>query len=195
MILFFDTETTGLYPGQICQLSYIMQTKEGVSAKNFFFSVDYVEPSALAVHGFSVQKLKELSSGKQFTHHFNQINADFEKADLICAHNTSFDFSFMRKEYERLNKTFYIKNEFCSMKNSTPLCKLPRKSGSGYKYPKLSELCAFVGISDLDISRQVISLFGTNSAFHDARFDTSALYLAVNKCIQLEHFKDLNKYL
>ncbi len=195
MILFFDTETTGLYPGQICQLSYIMQTKEGISAKNFFFSVDYVEPSALAVHGFSVQKLKELSSGKEFLHHFNQISADFEKADIICAHNTSFDFSFMRNEYDRLGQTFYIKNEFCSMKKSTPICKLPRKSGIGYKYPKLSELCAFVGISDLDISKQVCTLFGTNSAFHDARFDTSALYLAVNKCIQLEYFKDLNEYL
>ena len=55
------------------QLSYIMQTKEEVSAKNFFFSVDYVEPSALAVHGFSVQKLKELSLGKEFLHHFKTV--------------------------------------------------------------------------------------------------------------------------
>ncbi|MBE7081418.1 MAG: 3'-5' exonuclease [Clostridiales bacterium] len=195
MILFFDTETTGLYPGQICQLSYIMQTKEGIKSKNFFFSVDYVEPSALAVHGFSVQKLKDLSLGRKFSFFFEEIYKDFEKADLICAHNTNFDFSFMRKEYERLNETFYIKNEFCSMKKSTPICKLPRKNGVGYKYPKLSELCEHVGITDLEISNQVCSLFGTNSSFHDARFDTSALYLAVNKCIQLGYFKDLNEYL
>jgi len=195
MILFFDTETTGLYPGQICQLSYIMQTKDNITAKNFFFSVDFVEPSALAVHGFSVQKLKELSLGKEFKHHFDEILLDFEKADLICAHNTSFDFSFMRKEYQRLNQTFYIKNEFCSMKKATPICKLSRKTGAGYKYPKLSELCSFLAISDSEISKISDQLFGEKSSFHDARFDTSALYLAVNKCIKLQHFKDLEIYL
>ncbi|MBQ9709781.1 MAG: hypothetical protein IJV67_04100 [Clostridia bacterium] len=57
MILFFDTETTGLMPGRIVQLSYVMQTANEVRAKNFFFAVDYVEPSAQAVHGFSPQKL------------------------------------------------------------------------------------------------------------------------------------------
>ena len=195
MILFFDTETTGLFPGQICQLSYIMQTKEKAIAKNFFFSVGYVEPSALAVHGFSVQKLTELSLGKEFCHHFNEISADFEKADLICAHNTNFDFSFMRKEYERLGQTFFIKNEFCSMKKATPICKLLRKSGVGYKYPKLSELCSFLGISDDDIGQKASALFDNQSSFHDARFDTSALYLAVNKAIQLQYFKELENYL
>ena len=36
MIIYFDTETTGLYPGQICQLSYVMQDEGKVVAKNFF---------------------------------------------------------------------------------------------------------------------------------------------------------------
>ena len=66
MILYFDTETTGLHPGQICQLSYVMQTKEKVESKNFFFSVDYIEPSAQMVHGFSKQKLFDLSAGRNF---------------------------------------------------------------------------------------------------------------------------------
>ena len=94
MILYFDTETTGLYPGQICQLSYVMQDKENLLAKNFFFSVDCVEREAFNVHGFSVEKLSQLSNGKRFNHHFNQINKDFETADLVVSHNISFDFSF-----------------------------------------------------------------------------------------------------
>ena len=48
MIIFFDTETTGLIPGRIIQLSYIMQSETEVRAKNFFFAVEYVEPSAVA---------------------------------------------------------------------------------------------------------------------------------------------------
>ena len=144
MILYFDTETSGLYPGQICQLSYIMQTEKGFLSKNFFFTVDFVEMSAQLVHGFSVQKLKEWSNGKRFKDFFDEIIKDFESGDLIVAHNTAFDFSFMRAEYERLNEIFYIKNEFCSMKKTTPICKLLRKSGVGYKYPKLAELCDFL---------------------------------------------------
>ena len=51
MILFFDTETTGLIPGRIIQLAYIMQTGTEIKSKCFFFAVEYVEPSAVAVHG------------------------------------------------------------------------------------------------------------------------------------------------
>ena len=195
MILYFDTETSGLRPGQICQLSYIMQTKEGFSSKNFFFTVDFVEISALMVHGFSVQKLSELSNGKRFKDFFDEIKKDFESADLIVAHNTSFDFSFMRAEYERLNEIFYIKNEFCSMKKATPICKLLRKSGTGYKYPKLQELCDFCGIKNEEILSFSSKAFDSKSAFHDARFDTSAVYLAVNKMLEKGCFKEIEEFL
>ncbi len=181
MILYFDTETSGLHPGQICQLSYVMQSGDELLSRNFFFKVDDVEYSAFLVHGFSVEKLDYLSGGKRFCDFAEQIEKDFLSADVVVAHNTSFDFMFMRAEFERLNKTFCVNNEFCSMKNSTALCKLPRSRGVGYKYPKLSELCAFFGISNANIERATEQLFGTKTGFHDARFDTSALVLAVNK--------------
>ena len=180
MILYFDTETTGLHPGQICQLSYILQDKSGAIAKNFFFTVQSVEYSAFMVHGFSVEKLRSLSGGKTFADNFFEIQKDFSSADLIVSHNTAFDFSFMRTEYERLNQTFYIKDSFCTMKESTPLCKILRKSGAGYKYPKLSELCAFLSISDAQIQKATCDLFGAEAGYHDARFDTAAVYLTAN---------------
>ena len=195
MVLYFDTETTGLHPGQVCQLSYIMQDKNKVATKNFFFSVDNVEYGAFLVHGFSVEKLKELSNGKRFCDYFDQINADFALADLIVAHNASFDTSFMRKEYENLNKTFFINKEFCSMKNATPICKLPRKSGVGYKYPKLNELCDFLNITPAQISDFSIKSFGSKENYHDARFDVSALFLAVNKAMEKNLFLQLKEYL
>ena len=195
MILYFDTETTGIHPGQICQLSYIMQTKEKSVSKNFFFSVDYVEPSAQMVHGFSKQKLFVLSNGKTFSDCFDQIKTDFESADLVVAHNIAFDFSFMRAEYERLNQVFKVKNEFCSMKKTTPVCCLKRSSNNGYKYPKLQELCAFLGVCDCEVKKAVSDFYGADIGFHDARFDTSALYLCVNKCIQKGIFGELSEYL
>lgn len=180
MILYFDTETSGLRPGQICQLSYVMQTNKGETAKNFFFTVDDVEYSAYLVHGFSVEKLRKLSNGKRFSFWIDQIEKDFSSADVVVSHNTSFDFMFMREEFDRLGRVFTVNKEFCSMKNMTPVCKLMRSSGNGYKYPKLSELCKHFSITDREIAITSSKLFGSSADYHDARFDTTAVYLAVN---------------
>ena len=196
MILYFDTETSGLRPGQICQLSYVMQEGLCTTAKNFFFTVDFVEYGAFCVHGFSVEKLKVLSNGKRFADYFSEIQQDFDKADVIVGHNVSFDISFMRAEYQALGKIFFVNNEFCTMKKTTPVCKLPRNSGVGYKYPKLNELCTHLSISDGDILRATKALFGAQAGFHDARFDTTAVFLAVNRGIEyISVFKELEKFL
>ena len=69
-LLFFDTETTSVRPGHICQLSYITvdtSTKPQTTiGKNFFFTVDEMDPAAQEVHGFSLEKLYELSNGLEF---------------------------------------------------------------------------------------------------------------------------------
>ena len=69
-LLVFDTETTSIKPGQICQLSYITidtATKpQKTEGKNIFFTVDEMDPNAEAVHGFSLEKLYDLSGGMYF---------------------------------------------------------------------------------------------------------------------------------
>ncbi len=194
MIIFFDTETSGLHPGEICQLSYVLEDERSVRAKNFFFTVDSVEYGAYMVHGLSVEKLKALSGGKRFGDFIEEIEKDFLSADVVVAHNFSFDSMFMRKEFERLGKIFIVKNEFCSMKKATPICKLSRSSGVGYKYPKLSELCTFLDIDDQYTHVACQRLFGEGTDFHDARYDTTAMYLAVkramNECEEFAYLKD-----
>ncbi|MBE5733724.1 MAG: 3'-5' exonuclease [Clostridiales bacterium] len=195
MILFFDTETSGLKPGQICQLSYVMQEGDKLSSRNLFFSVDFVEQGAYAVHGFSKSRLDVLSGGKRFESFIDVIEKDFNRADVVVAHNVSFDVMFMRAEFERLNRTFKTNAEFCSMKNSTPLCQIKKAVGKGYKYPKLNELCSFLGITNQRILSVAQKVFGANCGFHDARFDTSALLLAVNSGLEYEQFKELKRFL
>ena len=64
-----------------------------------------------------------------------EIIEDFERADLVVAHNLSFDIMFLTKELERLNKIMFLKDGFCSMKGTTALCKIKKANCLGYKYP------------------------------------------------------------
>ncbi len=195
MIIYLDTETTGLRPGQICQLSYVMQDKTSIRAKNYFFTVDNVEYGAFMVHGFSVDKLRGLSKGKKFFELANEIKNDLEKAELIVAHNSSFDMMFLRAEFERAGALLYIKKEFCSMKNMTPICKIKGRH-AGYKYPKLSEMTAYFKISDYEVGLTTKELFGDLTSFHDARFDTTALFLSMDMAMNSESaFTNLKEYL
>lgn len=73
---YLDTETTGLNPGQIAQLSMIvvdMSTNRMSGTYNYFFTVDNMEPGAENVHGFSKEKLDILSKGARFADRANEI--------------------------------------------------------------------------------------------------------------------------
>ena len=72
------------------------------------------------------------------------------------------------------------------MKKLTPIIKLPRSSGVGYKYPKLSEMCKYFEIFDDEILSKTKTIFGESAGYHDARFDTTALYLAMQKGMEYE---------
>jgi len=72
-----------------------------------------------------------------------------KNADILVAHNYQFDSQIMAGSLFRCNykkgAESLISNTpyFCTMKDSTNLCKLPGNYGS-YKWPKLSELHQFL---------------------------------------------------
>ena len=180
MVIYFDTETTGLYPGRIIQLAYVIDDGQTQRGKNFYFAVDYIEPSAVNVHGITVEKLKVLSGGHTFSEYADEIYDDFASADLIVAHNVKFDLGFMNAEFSYLDRVFKYSEALDSMKYFTPIMKLKRMSHSTYKYPKLAELVEFAEVFPYDVSRATRHIFdGAYMDFHDAVFDTTALYLAV----------------
>lgn len=179
MTIYFDTETTGLVPGRILQLSYVLDYKDKVIGKNFFFYVDYVPEEAVKVHGFTVEKLAVLSGGKTFSDYSEEIYKDFITADLIVAHNVKFDLSFLQAEFCYLDEIFKYNASLDTMKYFTPVTCLPRRSG-GYKYPKLSEVGEHLEIYPYDVTKKCAELFNTyNVSFHDARYDTALMYIAV----------------
>ncbi|CDM69788.1 putative DNA polymerase III epsilon subunit [Clostridium bornimense] len=181
-ILMFDTETTGLRPGQICQLSYIVIDNSikpyKVYGKNFFFSVDFMEESAEQIHGFSKELLEELSGGITFGECYHEFIEDFMNSDIISGHNVMFDIKFIKEEFKRVGIEFTPNIEFCTMKYYKNICNIISRQGD-IKNPKLSELMDFLDISEEDIENTSMKLFGDTRSFHDARFDTTAVYMAL----------------
>jgi len=190
-ILYFDTETTGLsplggnaygkaYQGHICQLTYIIEDEGELTAKNFYFAVDYVEYGASKVNGLTPSLLYALSGGREFSDDYDEISKDFAQADVIVAHNFAFDCKFMQAEYRRLNGEFIYKNSFCTMKGTKEYLQLPGSRGS-FKAPNLAELATAFGVEEDEVQEYCQKLFSTSSVAHDARYDTVKLMLACVK--------------
>ena len=180
MIIIFDTETTGLFPGQICQLSYIMIDEKERRTKNFYFTVEHMEDSATAVNHLTVESLYSLSKGRLFSVDAEEIYNDFSAADLLIGHNVIFDISFLTREFEREKFSFRVKEKFCTMRYFTNILKLPTgRVDRRFKFPKLTELTAFYRLTEDKIADKTEELFGVSGGAHDARYDTAAVYMAV----------------
>ena len=181
-LLIFDTETTSIKPGHICQLSYITidaSTKpQQTIGKNFFFTVDEMDPAAEAVHGFSLEKLYDLSNGQYIEDLTEEFINDFSEADFVIGHNVNFDVRFLKLELEAMGIDYEPKNMFCTMQYYRDICKILRPSGD-YKNPKLEEVINFLGITKDQISSKANELFQGSGDYHDARFDTAATYLLI----------------
>ena len=190
-LLFFDTETTSIKPGSICQLSYITvdaSVKPQVTTgKNFFFTVDEMDPSAQEVHGFSLEKLYELSEGQYFEDSVMEFIEYFKEADFIIGHNVNFDIRFLKHELLMLGEDFTPKNIFCTMAYYRDICRIPKANGE-IKNPKLSEVIDWLNIPSSKISETSEKLFEGSGNYHDARFDTAATYLLVIEGLKKGYF-------
>lgn len=178
--IFLDSETTGLKPGKIVQLTYIIEeNKKLVDSKNFFFMVeeDEMDERAAKIHGFTVDRLAILSKGNLFEDSIDEISSDFKNAILI-AHNSKFDLRFVQAEFDRLHMPCELKKDFCTMEYFKNILKLSKKRGSGYKNPKVEEVMNFYNISDDYVLNKTKKIFSCDDiSFHDARYDTVAMYL------------------
>lgn len=187
-LLFFDTETTSIKPGNICQLSYIVvdaSTKpQTTTGKNFFFTVESMDEGAQAIHGFSLEALYELSEGQDFLDRVHEFMSDFFDADFVIGHNVQFDVKFLKHEIQQLWEAGLVdtvwepKNTFCTMAYYKNICNILNPGGN-VKNPKLSEVIEYLNISEEQIANKANELFEGSGNYHDARFDTAATYLTV----------------
>ncbi len=185
MIACVDVETTGLdiFKHEICQLTYICFNKQGIQKVfNQFYAVDAIDPKAAAVNGFSVESLRNLSGGARFSHRAHEAYTDLKSSSGI-AHNIAFDEKFISNDFSKQGISFKFGRKFCTMEYFTDIIKIPG-GRNGYKWPKLQDVLTYCGIRYNEVHDAAITLFNDSNGAHDARFDTTALYLITQKLIQ-----------
>lgn len=182
-VLIFDTETTGLpvfkesssHPDQphIVQLAAILEDDEGNirSMLNCIIKPDgkwQMAPEALAVHGISVEVAEKFGLPEKDVYglFWNMLG----QADILVAHNISFDFFMLRIAAKRNNlpepKELPIK-KFCTVTESKNIVQLPptermlEKGVTGFKPPNLNE--AYRHFYGQDI-------VGAHNAMNDAKY-------------------------
>lgn len=179
-VIVFDTETTDLRPGQICQLSYLLAEDGHVTGKNMFFTVDEMSESSQEVHGMSMEMLEELSGGARFEDRVQEIFDDFSACEWMVGHNVAFDDRFLRTELTRAGYELKRIRPFCTMNYFTSDMQLRRKFRTGRpKPPKLIELAEYMELKTEDIEQNSALWFGGGEAAHDARFDAAMTYMCL----------------
>jgi DNA polymerase-3 subunit alpha len=175
-LLLIDTETNGLpknrfapisvtdaYPA-ILQLSWSLFTLTGeeITLDHSRDITVALNPSvawdtgAAAIHGISETDAR---SGTLPFDAFTELAAVMAKTDIVVAHNLSFDKPVIRAAaYACGLRTLWPDSlkEFCTMRFSRDLCKLPSQRPDAFKLPKLNELHSFLYGHPYDISGNVL---------------------------------------
>lgn len=185
LILFFDTETTGLpnkkspldlNQARLLQLGAILASPEGevMGEINTLVQIGAtpIHPMAQAAHGISAERAN--AEGIHPKEAFEKFYDMCESAECLIAHNYNFDFKIIELTATQLVDHYEDPSDldlmigdirdmpfYCTMVQATDFCALPKKKGSGFKYPKLTELYQI--------------LFGREfSGAHDAMADVTA---------------------
>ncbi len=98
------------------------------------------------VNGLTTEMLER--DGVPVREALDEYLAAVDRGLIVVAFNAQFDTKVLRGEIRRagLDDRFDRTPNICTMRASTDLVKAPKKSGSGYKFPKLAEACAHFDI-------------------------------------------------
>lgn len=154
-LLFFDTETTGLWnkrlpsghEGQprIAQIAALLEdseTREEIMRIDLILYRDQPIPvESSRIHGTTTEKSQAIGLGENAA---LDVFCDMVAvSDLLVAHNIEFDVNVINNAARLLSgnpglNVFQGKQQFCTMQAATPVCKFRNKHGGpDYGWPKL----------------------------------------------------------
>jgi len=164
MLLFFDTETTGLCitpkgfnryhpynqleyynPSRLVSICYKIYRPDGTEVKTVY---KLIKPYGFTIsnekfHGITTKEASE--KGITVEELSEMLNNDLDEVKTIVAHNIGFDTNILCSELHRINKEDLIKKilllrQECTVKMGTPICKLKCRNPKFFKPPRLIEL-------------------------------------------------------
>lgn len=169
MILFFDTETTGLVnfkapssdPSQprLVQLGMIVCEDSG---EEVFQLGAIIKPRGFTIpdkvaelHGISQQKAE--LCGVELGNILPLFSYWMCRSDLHVCHNYKFDATVMDSELTRANCPYIPQNYFCTMQEMTGVCRLRQTTSNRFKWPKLQEAYQFVFGKNFDKAHDALA--------------------------------------
>lgn len=164
--LFLDTETNSLSADRVVlQLAWITTDSKGTvcSEKSFYLNRKvYIDPGASRVNGITNDTLKKNGTPPEVV--FNEFIKDLSNAEMLVAHNFSFDIQALQNDFENFGFDISLldKPYICTMAWSKEYVQAKNRSGA-LKNPRLEEMAGVLLYGD--ISR-------TFPEAHDALFDT-----------------------
>ena len=154
MILFFDTETTGVpqnykapvsdlanWP-RLVQIAWLLTDADGTEVRSVEHIIKphgFVIPAdVVRIHGISTEKAQE--AGLELAAALGEFAADLAPAAVLVAHNLQFDEKILGAEFLRLGQRNPLPTQprLCTMQAGTDVCRLPGRYG--FKWPSLDEL-------------------------------------------------------
>lgn len=152
--LFFDTETTGLprnykapvtdldnWP-RLVQLAYTVydaEENELVRVNQIIKPEGYTIPVEVSkLHGITHERA--LQEGIELSAALAEFSSWVDKADILVAHNISFDEKIVGAEFLRNKMRDNVQDakKICTMQASTDYCRIP--GPYGFKWPNLQQL-------------------------------------------------------
>ena len=197
MILFFDTETTGLpknwkapvtdldnWP-RLVQLAYLVYDFDGNlihSCNEIIKPIGFTIPmDASKVHGITTDIANQ--RGSKIEEVFELFSIHLKRAKVIVAHNMAYDEKIIGSELIRLGleNTLDSKEKICTMESTVDLCKID--GPYGYKWPKLEELHRFLFNHDFE---------GAHDAMADIQATAKCFWELVNKnLIKIDNLNEI----
>ena len=156
MILFFDTETTGLVnfkapssdPSQprLVQIGMIVCEDSGEEVFQFgaIIKPDGFEIPAKASEVHGITNLKAKLSGIGLGIVLPIFSYWMGRCELQVCHNFKFDKAVMESELVRVGFGYLNALYFCTMQEMTGVCKLRQATSNRFKWPKLQEAYKFI---------------------------------------------------
>jgi len=203
-VLVFDTETTGLIPKKsktladwphIVQLSCIfidLDKLDEMYVDNFIVNPEVDIPIETSnIHGITNEIAKK--EGIAIRDVLLRMTAWLDEANVLVAHNLSFDKQIIEKELERMDYPNYFNIReyeiYDTMKEGKNMCNIVRMSKHGHgfiKYPKLIELYKYL----FHPKEDCLELTNAHNAIYDVLM-TLRCYLKMNQIETTIDFKKL----